>query len=67
MELIAIVTMFALSVALGLGGTSAVFVPMFSVMARVRASHDAANMTLAKEAYLNGTGSVASPLSATAA
>jgi hypothetical protein len=59
--------MLALSVTLGLGGTSAVFVPMFSVMTRMRASHDAASIIREKEARLHGTRIAASHLSAVAA
>jgi hypothetical protein len=40
MELIAIVAMFVLSVALGLGGTRAIFEALFLAMTRVRASRD---------------------------
>jgi hypothetical protein len=61
------VAMLALSVALGLGGTGAVFVPMFSVMTRMRASHDAANIIREKEAHLHGTRIPASRLSPAAA
>ena len=43
MEAVAIVGMFALSLALGVGGTTAIFVPMLSVMSRARAAHDAAH------------------------
>jgi hypothetical protein len=49
MDLIAIVGMFALSLALGLCGTGAIFVPMFSVMTRARASHDAAKTGIRPE------------------
>ena len=50
MEAVAIVGMFALSLAVGVGGTTAIFVPMFSLMSRARAAHDAAHGSQAPEA-----------------
>jgi hypothetical protein len=55
MEAVAIVGMFALSLVLGLGGTTAIFVPVFSVMTRARAAHDAAQRSQAPEARIGLT------------